>query len=589
MDVTAAKAKTIADISASASSKPKSTAEQLMGDFSAAVAARMKKSGQGITERSQSGIVNALDTKRPVKAEPKPESKVETAPRDDHQPRERAEAPERNRDDVAQPLEAKNDTPREAPQQDAPRADTAQDDRGDATSDQEQSASADDQSQNNGTQEQQAQSSDDGDGDVASDAQAQQPTDQVNAGQGEEILAAVVDVVSKSDTVQNADGKNNAVSGFEKTQAAVTGQQGAAGATETGADAGDAELAGDGTQKKNATNTGQQQAQTNLSQKNDPNHALNQDPALKQQQAADIASKVGSNQKLDINVTVTKQSEQLVSQPAANLGVQAAISDDGANLNQAATQTAAKSAAPGLQAATPHNLGNQTGQQGSDAQQQAQQQMQLAQAEAAKNVTTTDTKSQAGLAANANATNATFKVGGAEGMSNAQGITQPHTAQPHQQAAAMPKPATNPHAHARAQVTDQVNVQISKAIASGMDKITVQLRPAHLGRVDVHMEMASDGRVTAVVTADNKDTLDLLKQDSRELERAMREAGLQMNSGDLSFNLRENGQQAQGNETSDGRGFGSGPLSNEPSLDELLEAGAGRPDIITKDRVDITA
>lgn len=588
MDVTAAKAKTIVDISAS--SKPKSTAEQLMGDFSAAVAARMKKSGQGVAERGQANIASALDTKRPVKTEPRTEAKTEAAPRDDHHPRERAEAPERPRDDVAHPAEAKNDTPREAPQQDAPRANTAQDDHGDTQSGQEQSTPDSDQGQDDGAPNPQAQSNDDGDSDGVSDVPTQQPTEQANDGQGEQALAAVVDMVSKSNTPQNADGKSNAMNGLEKAQAAVTGQQTAGTGAEANSNTDDAELAGDGAQKKTAANTGQQQAQTSLAQKGDANHASNQDAALKQQQAADIASKVGPNQKLDVNVTVTKQSEQLVSQPTANLGVQAAISDDGDGLNQAATQTAAKSATPRLQVATPHNLGNQTGQQGSDAQQQAQQQMQLAQAEVAKAVTTTDAKSQAGPAANASATNATFKVGGAEGMSTtAQGVTQTNTAQPHQQAAAMPKHAADPHAQARAQVTDQVNVQISKAIANGMDKISIQLRPAHLGRVDVQLEMASDGRVTAVVMADNKDTLDLLKQDSRELERAMREAGLQMNSGDLSFNLRENGDQAHGGEQSAGRGLDSGPLTNEPSLDELLEAGASRPNIITEDRVDITA
>jgi len=588
MDVTAAKAKTIADISASASLKPKSTAEQLMGDFSAAVAERIKKSGQGLIERSQSGVANALDAKRLVKAEPKTEPKVEATPRDDHQPRERAEAPDRKRDDVAQPVDAKSDAQREAPQQDAARTDTAQDNRGDDTSGQEQASNGDAQDQNDGAQEQQAHSTEDGDGSVAAGEQTDQTADQANAGQGEEVLAGVVDMMSKNATPQNSDGKQNAASGLEKAQAAVSGQQAAAGDANVGDDLGDGELAESGAQKKKAAPAGQQQAQANLSQKGEADHTLNQDPALKQQQAADIASKVGPNQKLDINVTVTKQSEQLVSQPTANLGVQAAVSNDGANL-QAATQTANKPATPGLQTATPHNLGNQTGQQGSDAQQQAQQQMQLAQAEAAKNVTATDAKSQAGPAANANATNAAFKVGGTEGMATAQGTTQTNMAQPHQQPAALHKPATNPHAQARAQVTDQVNVQISKAIANGMDKITIQLRPAHLGRVDVQMEMAHDGRVTAVVTADNKDTLDLLKQDSRELERAMREAGMQMDSGDLSFNLRENGSQAQNNENSAGRGLDSGPLTNEPSLDELLEAGASRPDIITKDRVDITA
>ncbi|MFC1674244.1 flagellar hook-length control protein FliK, partial [Pseudomonadota bacterium] len=155
-----------------------------------------------------------------------------------------------------------------------------------------------------------------------------------------------------------------------------------------------------------------------------------------------------------------------------------------------------------------------------------------------------------------------------------------------QQAAAPAKQAHNPGAQSRAQVTEQVTVQISKALNDGMDKIRIQLKPAHLGRVDVQLEMTQDGRVTAVISADNKDTLDLLKQDSRELERALREAGLDLNSGDLSFNMRgENGSEQEVADDKSGRGA---PVQ-EPTLEELLDAQPGRRDIITEDRVDITA
>ena len=588
MDVTAAKTKAIID--AAAGSKPKSTAEQLAGDFSAAVAERMKMSGQNVAGQSKTSLAETLSSKPSAKPEPKADTQpVEVAARDDHQPRERIEAPEQPRDDTSRPIEAKNDAPRDTSQQDASRNDTAQNDRGDDGADQHQASSDGDQGQNDDAPEQQAQSGDD-DGAADTGETTTETTDaQSNVGQSEQVVAAAVDMIGKTDTNQAA---NTVQNGAAKTQEAVGTQQTATGPTQAGDQLGDAELtAGDG-QKKVTANSGQQQAQSqaNMAQKNDGAHTLNSDAALKQQQAADIASKVGSDQKMNVNVTVSKQSEQLVSQPTANLGAQAALADDANATSQTATQAAARTAAPGTQIAPSHNLGNQAGQQqGSDAQQQAQQQLQMAQAEAAKNVTATDTKSQAAQTAANHAATATTKVGGAEGMNNAQGLTQSNTAQANHQPAAPQKAAANPHAQHRAAVTEQVNVQISKAIAGGIDKINIQLRPAHLGRIDVQLEMASDGRVTAVVSADNKDTLDLLKQDSRELERAMREAGLQMGSGDLSFNLRENGGQPQGSEETAGRGQGSGPLTNEPTLDELLEAGASRPDIISEDRVDITA
>jgi len=588
MDVTAAKTKAIID--AAAGSKPKSAAEQLAGDFSAAVAERMKMSGQSVAGKGKTNLAETLSSKPSTQPEPKAETQpAEITPRDDHQPRERANVPDQPRDDASRPIEAKSDAPRDTSQQDAPRNDTAQNDRGDDGANQQQASNDGDQGQNDNAPEQQAQTSDDDGAADTGEAVTETAADQNTVGQGEQVVANVVEMIGKTDANQTANANQN---GAVKTQEAVSAQQTATGPAQTGDNLGDVDLGANDGQKKAAANSGQQQAQnqTNLQQKTDGAHTLNSDAALKQQQAADIASKVGSDQKMNVNVTVNKQSEQLVSQPTANLGAQAAIADDANATTQTATQAAAKTAAPGPQTAPSHNLGNQAGQQqGGDAQQQAQQQLQMAQAEAAKNVSTTDAKSPAAQNATATAANATAKVGGTEGLSNATGVTQTNTAQANHQAAAPQKAAPNPHAQHRAAVTEQVNVQITKAIANGIDKINIQLRPAHLGRIDVQLEMASDGRVSAVVSADNKDTLDLLKQDSRELERAMREAGLNMGSGDLSFNLRENGGQSQGGAETAGRGQGSGPLTNEPTLDELLEAGASRPNIISEDRVDITA
>ncbi|MBL4614562.1 MAG: flagellar hook-length control protein FliK [Magnetovibrio sp.] len=583
MDVSAVKAKNIIDAAASAKSN-KSTGEQLAGNFSAVVAERMKMSGQSVVGSGQTGLISALTDKTSAQAAAKPEQRAsQAAPREEHQPRERTQAPSRDVDDYAPQAEAKDTAPRENIPQDNARSDAASDssDRGASSDQQSQSDNNDSDTSKDGSQD--AETSQAGDGDDAVDT-ADGVADQSTTGQSQDVLATVVDVIQKTvSTGAEGGSKQTAVTGVDKTLTGAASQQANANAGQAGDDLSDLDMAGENATKKNASDTGAKQAQTNSGVKTDGNHALNQDVTVKQLQAADIASKIGPNQKLDVNVTVTKQAEQLVSQPTANLGTQAAVANDGDSLTQTASQAAAKGPVQGQQAAT-LNLGNQANQQGQEGQQQAQQNMQAAIAEAAKNGAATDTKSQAVQAANNNATSGAIKIGGAEGATNAQGVTQTNT--PQQQLATTPQKATqNPQAQYRAQVNEQVNVQISKAIANGMDKISIQLKPAHLGRIDIQMEIASDGRVTAVVTADNKDTLDLLKQDSRELERAMREAGLQMNSGDLSFNLRENANQGQdGTKTA-----GSNRLSNEPTLDELLEANAGRPNIISDDRIDITA
>ncbi|MBU99599.1 MAG: hypothetical protein CMM24_04475, partial [Rhodospirillaceae bacterium] len=93
------------------------------------------------------------------------------------------------------------------------------------------------------------------------------------------------------------------------------------------------------------------------------------------------------------------------------------------------------------------------------------------------------------------------------------------------------KPITQP-------ATNQVFVQLTKAVQNGQNKITVQLRPEELGRVEVKLDIGGDGRVKAMVMADKPETLDLLQKDSRVLERALQEAGLKTDNNSLSFNLQ---------------------------------------------------
>jgi len=84
----------------------------------------------------------------------------------------------------------------------------------------------------------------------------------------------------------------------------------------------------------------------------------------------------------------------------------------------------------------------------------------------------------------------------------------------------------------------QVAVHIARAVESGSDRIRIQLNPAELGRVDVRLEVANDGRVTAVVAAEKAETLDLLRRDAHGLEKALAEAGLKADGGSLQFSLQ---------------------------------------------------
>ena len=90
---------------------------------------------------------------------------------------------------------------------------------------------------------------------------------------------------------------------------------------------------------------------------------------------------------------------------------------------------------------------------------------------------------------------------------------------------------------------EQVMLQLSRGLSKdGSTLMSIQLRPAELGRIDVKLNVGSDGKVQGTVTADNPATLNLLLKDVRGLERALQDAGLRADSGSLQFNLRGDGQ-----------------------------------------------
>jgi len=84
---------------------------------------------------------------------------------------------------------------------------------------------------------------------------------------------------------------------------------------------------------------------------------------------------------------------------------------------------------------------------------------------------------------------------------------------------------------------EQISSQLATAAKDGVDRLKIQLHPAELGRVDIKLELGQDGRILAIISADNQSSLDLLKQDSRQLEQALQDAGFETNSDSLNFSL----------------------------------------------------
>ncbi|MGL4975063.1 MAG: flagellar hook-length control protein FliK [Bosea sp. (in: a-proteobacteria)] len=85
-------------------------------------------------------------------------------------------------------------------------------------------------------------------------------------------------------------------------------------------------------------------------------------------------------------------------------------------------------------------------------------------------------------------------------------------------------------------------LEIGLQAMAGSKRFDIRLDPAELGRVDVRLEFNEDGTVTASLTADRVETLQMLQRDARTLERAFEQAGLKSSDGGIDFQLRDQGQ-----------------------------------------------
>lgn len=84
-------------------------------------------------------------------------------------------------------------------------------------------------------------------------------------------------------------------------------------------------------------------------------------------------------------------------------------------------------------------------------------------------------------------------------------------------------------------------VEIATQASTGKNHFEIRLDPPELGRIDVRLDVGHDGSVTSHLTVDRADTLDLLKRDAGELQRALQQAGLKTADNALEFSLRQQG------------------------------------------------
>ena len=115
------------------------------------------------------------------------------------------------------------------------------------------------------------------------------------------------------------------------------------------------------------------------------------------------------------------------------------------------------------------------------------------------------------------------------------------------------------HAKAGPETIAHLATQIVKKLDGRATRFDVELNPAGLGRVEVRVEIGSQGQLSAAMSFDNPQAASELRSRASELQRALEQAGFDL-SGGLSFNVaddRNRGGQGQfGQEPQDASGRG---------------------------------
>lgn len=113
---------------------------------------------------------------------------------------------------------------------------------------------------------------------------------------------------------------------------------------------------------------------------------------------------------------------------------------------------------------------------------------------------------------------------------------------------------------------DGLAADIALRAAGGNSRFEIRLDPAELGRIDVRLDVDKHGQVTSHLTVERPATLDMLRRDAPQLQRALEDAGLKTGDSGLQFSLRDQSSSGQQND------HGSGHQSRRLVIAEEITA-----------------
>ncbi len=129
-------------------------------------------------------------------------------------------------------------------------------------------------------------------------------------------------------------------------------------------------------------------------------------------------------------------------------------------------------------------------------------------------------------------------------------------------------PSANSSTAANAEdVISQIKFGMSGLAGKDGKNISIQLHPKELGKVDIRMEMSSDGKTKISVMAENTDTLNLLQKEATVLRDMLQDA-LKTDQSNLSFSFHDRGNE-QWKQFMDQSSFANSYGSQEEDLSQI--------------------
>lgn len=104
---------------------------------------------------------------------------------------------------------------------------------------------------------------------------------------------------------------------------------------------------------------------------------------------------------------------------------------------------------------------------------------------------------------------------------------------------------------------EQIKVKVAQGLELGMDKVTIKLHPAELGKVNVEMDLDKDGKAHVRIVADRSETLDFLRRDSSDLQKSLRDVGVNADGSNLEFSLNQESKGESFGDQAESSGFNS--------------------------------